>query len=136
MTAETLPPDVRVLLHDRIETFEELEVLLFLVRTGGAYTVEGLEEQFNVPPSLLDEALAGLVRASLLTRRPAPEATFQYAPATKELDSQVQTLAAFYKDSPIAVMRFMSASAVERVRTSAIRTFGDAFLIRRDKKDD
>jgi hypothetical protein len=47
----------------------------------------------------------------------------------------VKDLAEAYGARRLEVMRALSKNAVERVRTSAIRMFADAFLIGRKKKD-
>lgn len=41
-------------------------------------------------------------------------------------------LASVYTSRPIDIMRLMSANAIERVRTAALRTFAEAFVIRKD----
>ena len=59
--------DVRALLRDYIDSFECLEVLLLLRRERVAWTAEELRARLNIRPPLLDDALASLVRARLMS---------------------------------------------------------------------
>ena len=58
-----------------------------------------------------------------------------YRVQSEEAEATIERLARAYKDQPMPVIKLMSANAIERVRTAALRTFADAFLIRKDKKD-
>lgn len=126
--------DVRALLRDCIDSFECLEVLLLLRRERVAWTAEGLCARLNIRPPLLDDALASLVRARLTstTDRNA-HMLYTYADEHFIQDAMVGRLECAYRDNPIEIMQLMSANAIERLRTSTIRAFADAFVVRKDK---
>jgi hypothetical protein len=45
----------------------------------------------------------------------------------------VVALAAAYERAPIEVMKVMSAHAIDRVRSSAMRAFSEAFVLRKKR---
>ena len=55
--------------------------------------------------------------------------------SSEAIDATIEALARVYEERRLDVIKRMTANAIERVRTAAIRTFSDAFLLRR-KKDD
>jgi hypothetical protein len=133
--ADELPPDVRALLHEHIESYEQLETLLFLRRERHQeWTGQGLAERLRVQAVLIDTALAGLEASGLVQRAGAAPARYAYRPASTGLDCAVDRLGQAYAERPILVIKLMSANAIERLRTAALHTFADAFVL--NKKGD
>lgn len=126
--------DVRALLRDYIDSFECLEVLLLLHRERVAWTAVELSARLNIREPLLDDALASLVSARLInaTDRNGPT-SYVYAHEHLVQDAVVGLLERAYRDEPIPIMQLMSTNAIERLRTSTIRAFADAFVVRKDK---
>jgi hypothetical protein len=52
------------------------------------------------------------------------------------LEMTIARLATVYAARPIEIIRLMTSNAIERVRTAALRTFVDAFVLRKDKDKD
>ncbi len=139
---DRLPEDVRALLRDRIESYEELEILLALERMPGAgKTAEELSAAVRVDLPLVERAVRALESRRLIERRStAPRGTerepiYVYAPATPALDDTVRALAKAYAEQPIPIIKVMSENAIQRVRTEAARAFSEAFILRKDKND-
>lgn len=130
-----LPEDVRALLHEHIETYEQLEVLLLLRRERcGEWTVTGLAARLQLRDELIGSALEGLRTAGLVTiTEGAPAPRFAYRPASPGLDAAAGRLDREYAERPIRIIRLMSANAIERLRTAALHTFADSFVLK--KKD-
>jgi hypothetical protein len=126
--------DVRALLRDYIDSFECLEVLLLLHRERVAWTAAELSARLNIREPVLDDALASLVRARLVnaTQQNGPT-SYKYAHEHLVQDAVVGLLERAYRDEPIPIMQLMSTNAMERLRTSTIRAFADAFVVRKDK---
>ena len=131
-----LPEDVRALLREHIETYEQLEVLLLLRRARHEkWTVAGLAARLQVRDELIDSALEGLRTAGLVAvTAAAPAPHFAYLPATSSLDAAAGRLDRDYAERPIRIIQLMSANAIERVRTSALQTFADAFVLKKKKE--
>jgi predicted transcriptional regulator len=124
---------VRVFLHDYIDSFESLEVLLLLRRERTGCTAEELCRRLKTRAPLIDDALASLVRTHLVNTEQTTLTLYTYADEDSARDAIVESLESIYRDEPIQIMRLMSTNAIERLRTSTIRAFADAFVVRKDK---
>ena len=131
---ESLSAQVRAFLRDHIESYEQLEILFILRGQPGAHwSVQQLAERLQLPPDTIEDALQGLARAGGINERARPEEAVRYFPRTAEQAATIDSLATAYQVNPLAVIKLMSANAIERVRTAAIHTFADAFVIGRKK---
>ena len=124
---------VRAFLRDYIDSFESLEVLLLLRAEQTALTAEELCRRLSTHAPLIDDALASLVRARLVNADQKVPALYRYADQGSARDAIAGSLERIYRDEPIKIMQLMSTNAIERLRTSTIRAFADAFVVRRDK---
>jgi hypothetical protein len=133
---DTLPESVRAFLRDHVESYEQLELLLFL-RTHAAdeWPISALAERVRFPAEELDDAVRGLVAAGCIAERTQPGRTLRYAPSGEGQAEAIDALAAAYAARPLAIIKLMNANAIERVRSAAMDTFADAFVLGR-KKDD
>lgn len=138
MTEGNLPDDVRALLHEHIESYEQLEVLLLLLRERHEeWTIARLAARLHVREELIGSALEGLKAGGLVAisaTTPAPR--FAYRPASSGMDVAAGRLEREYLDRPIRIIQLMSANAIERLRTAALHTFADAFVLNKKKDDD
>ena len=134
---DDLPEDVRALLHEHIESYEQLEVLLLLRRERyEEWTVAGLAARLHVREELVASALVGLKAGGLVAATAAdPAPRFAYRTSSSGLDAAAGRLEREYAEHPIRIIQLMSANAIERVRTAALHTFADAFVLKKDKKD-
>jgi hypothetical protein len=132
--ADGLAADVRALLHEHIESYEQLETLLLLRREpAGHWTGRAVAERLGVPQELIDSGLSGLERSGLLQSDGGASPRFAYRPASPGLEVAVGCLEREYAQRPVLIIQLMSANAIERLRTAALHTFADAFVLK--KKD-
>ena len=125
---------IRDFLRDYIDSFESLEVLLLLYRERTSWTADELCRRFKIRAPVIDDALASLVRAGLVNTIEQNVLTaYRYADKDVVRDALIASLELTYRDEPIQVMQIMSANAIERLRSGAIRAFADAFVFRKDK---
>jgi hypothetical protein len=120
------------LLQEGVETFEELEVVLALCRrAGGSATLEQLAADIGLPSLEVTTIVEQLSRRGLLRATPSAVALDDSDPRRalgfRELQSE-------YEANRARVMSRMTEHALRRVRTSAIRAFARAFVLR--TKDD
>lgn len=132
MTANELPEDIQALLHERLESYEELHILLLLIEQRRDWSVEEIAARLKLTHAAIDSALVSLARNQLVTNTGEPQQR-RHRYADSPLDAAVTALATIYKERPIAVIRFMSTFSIERIRAEALRAFADAFLLRKDK---
>jgi hypothetical protein len=135
MQASEPPHDVQILLRDHIESYEQLELLLLMrSERGAAWTEETLTARLHLAASLVAAALDGLKSAGFVQAQVQGGARhYTYLSQSDEVEATVDRLAAAYREYPIPIIKLMSANAIERLRTSALRTFADAFILRKDK---
>jgi len=134
--ASDLPDDVRALLHEHIDSYEQLEILLLLRRERHEqWTGERLAARLRVRAELIEPALAGLKTGGLVEAVGVAPTRFTYHPATAELDASVGRLEQEYAQRPILVIQLMSANAIDRLRTAALHTFADAFILKKKDND-
>lgn len=146
----TVPDDVRRLLFDCIESYEQLELLLILEKSRGtAMGTEELGALARVHESLIEDALHALGRRGLIAVQDPPQAPgalpeksttgkarrFLYEPASAGVDGAVRLLARWYAEEPQLIIRLMSEHSIQRVRAGAAIAFADAFLLKKDRSD-
>jgi hypothetical protein len=126
-----IPPEVLTLLRERLSGLDELEVLL-LARSDPSrrWTASAVAERLGLPDRASEPVLASLQANGMVVEEGrGAEREFSYRPATPALDATVSSLATIYHERPLEVMRILSHSALERIRSAAARTFADAFVI-------
>jgi len=126
--------DVQRFLLENLESHEQLRSLLLIAKAPDRdWTAQQVADALKLPPASAHDVLQHLSRRSLLKGRGAvDEMLFTYVP---EQAAVVQRLDQICGDEPHVVMKWMNANALERVRSSAIKTFADAFLLRKKKPD-
>jgi hypothetical protein len=125
-----LPDDVRVFLHQNIDSVEQLEVLLLLWRTPDrGWTSEEVAIAVYSHPSSVVRRLAMLLGQGLLRER--QPGCYQYAPRTVELHQTVTQVDRMYRERRVAVITLIASKPIENVRA-----FSDAFRIRKKKEDE
>jgi predicted transcriptional regulator len=130
-----LTPDVQMLLHAHIESYEQLEMLLLMRgNTATPWTQDALSERLHMALSLVQAALEGLKSAGFVEGRVDGGAKhYSYLGQSEGMEATLSRLAAAYRENPIPIVKVMSANSLERLRTAALRTFADAFVLRKDK---
>ncbi|MGH8287550.1 MAG: hypothetical protein ACREV7_00775 [Steroidobacteraceae bacterium] len=133
--ARDLPEDVRALLKEHIESYEQLEMLLLLRRERyEGWTAEGLAARLRVGAEFIEPALAGLKLSGLVEITGTAPARFAYRAASSGLDAAAGRLEREYAERPILIIQQMSANAIGRLRTAALHTFADAFVLKKGKQ--
>jgi hypothetical protein len=128
MDGSVISDDVKTLLRDCIESFEHLEVLLLLHRKpDDTWTADAVvaASMLNLAEDIATDALAHLHRWKLIE---GEARRYRYNPSNR-LDATIRALATVYEEDRLEVMRLMNQNAIERVRTSALRAFADAFFV-------
>ncbi|MEO8185153.1 MAG: hypothetical protein ABI895_40620 [Deltaproteobacteria bacterium] len=129
--------DVQTFLREHIESYEQLEILLLLrAQPDRSWAPAAAASELGISEGLAEGALRFLCRERLLGVDAGGVVRFKYAPETPALVELVARLAAAYVDSRLAVMRLMTANAIERLRVGAVTRFADAFLLRRKRNQD
>ncbi|MEP7049866.1 MAG: hypothetical protein ABJB12_05910 [Pseudomonadota bacterium] len=123
-------------LFDHIESYERLTALFLLYRLAEPQPVAFVASELKMDVSDARRVLQRLSASKLIALdEDGPGAQCRYAPATPELAGQVQILVAAYEDNQVRVVEIMTANAIERLRTKALRVFADGFRWRGGNRD-
>jgi len=133
VTIDELDPELRVFLSKCVHTFEQLEVLLLLHRSGSRYlSTDEIATGLAVRAEVTLAELEQLADKGLLAADPTRPGRYRLSPATPWLRQQVEALIRAERERRLAIVQEMSTNAIERLRNSAIRTFAEAFRLRGD----
>lgn len=134
MTTEPSRHGWRLLLR-RIETHEELGCLLIMAtEPDRVWTLEDLVATGRLTPEAARTCLDRLVESAVVGRPSDALLAWMLAsdPATREAAVQ---LIAVHRNEVTEIVRAMTEDAIERVRTAALRTFADAFVLKRGERE-
>jgi len=115
----------RRLLAEVIDSFEKLEIAMYLHRSGFRASLDASElaTALSIPLDEVRKCVKDLRDAGVLD----PQGPWRSA-----LDALVR----MYDEDRIEVLNLMTRTALERVRQEAARVFADAFVLRPKKKGD
>jgi hypothetical protein len=133
--ARGITPEVEECLRDTVQSFEQLAALLLLRQSPEReWRASDVATELRMTRSEAERALLQLEERGLLRIRD-DETTrgWAYRPATPRLAAVIDAVAIAYDEHPLDVMRLMNKLSIARIRSAALRTFADAFLIRRNK---
>jgi predicted ArsR family transcriptional regulator len=128
-----LPSELHAFVLDHVESFEQLEILVLLLRDRArAWTDAETAAELRLDPSSARASLEELERHGLAARGEQAQARPAWCFRARDpaLDALATRLARAYAEQRVAVVELMAACAVERIRTSALRTFAEAFRLR------
>jgi hypothetical protein len=129
-----IPESVQALLRERIQSIEELEILLLLFSQPTRFWSEAdIARELRTSSQLVGAGVRALIEGGLA--RKTDKNLFAFGPADAETDRVVRELTQVYNERRVDVLVFISESAISRVRHSALRTFAGAFRLTGRKKD-
>ncbi len=132
-TAEPPAELLQLLLSSRIDSYEQLEVLLLLKRCEGQFCPAPVIAQLTtLSESSVEDAGMALCQKRLAVADGARPLALRYAPAAADADALVLQLAAACQQRKLDVLRAMTAIACERLRVRAAETFGALMERKRD----
>jgi hypothetical protein len=125
----TIPPTVKQFLERRIESVEQLEVLLLLQQYADrSWNAAAVGDALRLTVGAAARSLEALGRRDLLDVRIGDDVWFRFSPATPDLAATVRQLADTYREARTPIITF-----VANRRRRALRDFSDAFRIREDE---
>jgi DNA-binding MarR family transcriptional regulator len=125
--SSVLSPSLRKLIDTHIESFEKLELLMFLRRAPGERATSGeLARALELDAGEVRSIVAQLSAAGLVARA----ADGAVAPAPQH-QAALDELARVYDEDKIELVKAIAEAAMDRLRNLAGRAFAEAFVIRR-----
>jgi DNA-binding MarR family transcriptional regulator len=128
LRASDLPEEVRRLIADHIDSVEQLEILLLLYQhPERTWDAEAVARELRIASISAGERLEDMAQSGLLARKDGKPVEYRYAPESESLDAAVRGLSTAYSERRVTVINLIFSKPVDK-----IRTFADAFRIRRD----
>lgn len=134
--AHELSPELQDRLKQTLGSYEELQLLLFARKHPAPWAAEDAARRLHLAHPALEEAIECLVTAGFLVATGEGtngERSFFYRPVSPGLAELTDELAETLDHNPLHVLDLMNRHALERLRTSAMRTFAGAFVLGRKK---
>ena len=130
MAGNGIPEEVKVFLANNIDSILELEILLLLrADAQRAWTAADLAKELKIDPAWAEEQLIRFSARGVLWRTDQSPIQFRYAPA-EALDATIARVAEAYVSHRVSIIGLIFSKP-----TSNLKTFADAFRIRKDKND-
>jgi hypothetical protein len=125
MSDDVLPDSLRTFLEERVEHYEDLQLLLFLRARAGAWWNSGaIGKHLVVTAETVDSSLERLLRSALIDVAQGDTGrVYRYRLRDGPSASIVDKLAAACAERPLAVIKAMTGNALERLRARSVRTF-------------
>ena len=128
MNDSGIPPDVRQLIADHIDSVLQLEILLLLQgQPQKEFSVQEVVTELRVDVSFVSEQLANLCARGMLVCTNEASKTYRYGPRSAEMQQAIDGLRTAYADRRVSVISLIFAKPVDK-----LRTFADAFRLRKD----
>ncbi|WP_375772881.1 hypothetical protein NR798_18990 [Archangium gephyra] len=119
---------MRRFIAHHIHSVEQLEILLLLhQQPGRAWSSEAVARELRIAPASAAERLEDMVHTRLLRRQGVRPEEYRYGPESMKLDDAVRGLATEYARRRVMIINLIYSKPIDK-----IRTFADAFRIRKD----
>lgn len=124
--------EVRNFLADHIDSVLELELLLLLrANPQRSWTRAELAHELKIDVAWAAEQLARLATRKILSRSDDAEPQYRYTPATRAMDDIIAAVADTYASHRVTMIGLIFSKP-----TSTLKSFADAFRIRKEKTDE
>jgi hypothetical protein len=123
---DRLPPEAEDFVAGVIDSIHQVELLMLLRRTPDRWwTAEELAHELRQSPMIVSADLLGLRAHALIACQSQLPTTYRYEPSSVRAHAGVESLAAAYAETPLLLGKAIAS------KSEALRTFSDAFRIRR-----
>jgi hypothetical protein len=131
LSTNGLADNVREFIIEHIDSVEQVEILLLLrQKTGRTWTAESMARELRIAVSSAATRLADLKKLGLVLLVEGTPGEYRYAPRTPALDETVRGLSEAYSERRVTVINLIFSKPIDK-----IRTFADAFRLRREDDD-
>jgi hypothetical protein len=129
-----ISPCVKQFITDHVESVMQLEVLLLLAGHSGQprriWAAADLAQQLRIDSAWVDAQLRMMAAGGVVAVVEGSPPQFRYEPRTTELSQTIDELAHAYNDRRVTVIGLIFSKPGDK-----IRSFADAFRLRKDKSD-
>ncbi len=131
MSTDGIADEVQRFIAENVHSVEQLEVLLLLHRSASrCWSADDVSRELRIDALSAAGRLADLCERRLLVEVASPEGAYRFEPGTQAQARVVSSLAADYAVRRVSVITLIFSKPVD-----TIRSFADAFRIRKDRSD-
>ena len=128
---EAIPNEVRQFLVDQIDSVMQLELVLLLhAEPARQWSAADIAAELRVDAGWVASQVDELCRRRILICHKAAIAQYQFGPADPGTAGAIATLADLYATHRVSIISMIFSKPVDR-----LRSFADAFRLRKDKTD-
>jgi hypothetical protein len=120
--------EVERFIVDHVDSVAQLEILLFVRAHGADVTPEVVGRELRIDPAWAATELAQLATRGFMARSENSTMHYRFAPQTPALERGVALLFEAYNQRRVTVVNLIFSKP-----STNIRTFADAFRLRKDK---
>ncbi|HEX4797137.1 MAG TPA: hypothetical protein VH370_25315 [Humisphaera sp.] len=125
------PERVKTFIADHIDSVVQLEILLLLQRNPSRdFAAQEIARELRIEPSWVVSRLADLSARGILVACGDQNAFVRFQPRSDELRTSIEELAGMYLSHRVRITSLIFAKPPE-----ALKSFADAFRLRKDRKD-
>ena len=122
---------MRQFITEHIDSVMQLEILLLLAaQPAKVWTPTELAQELRIDPAWVDAQLQTMGGRGVIAVTEESPVGFRYEPRTPALAETVRELAQAYADRRVTVIGLIFSKPIDK-----IRSFADAFRIRKDRSD-
>jgi hypothetical protein len=121
------------LLDEVLDSIEKVEIARHLTAAKVPLPVPELQARTQIDTQTMRGVMADLVRDRVIAVSGAPVPTVQLAARARRSDFEA-LMKLYAADRPV-VMAALSSISMSRIRSMAARAFGEAFVLRKKKKE-
>ena len=131
MSDEGIPQDARAFVTDHIDSVLQLELLLLLHKKREQdFDADEVVEELRIDPAWAAAQLDYFCARGILICTDQSPRRYRYAPKSPELDAAITRLDRAYTDRRVSVISLIFSKPTDK-----LRSFADAFRVRREKND-
>lgn len=128
--AEDIPPPIKKFVQERLDSVEQLNVLLLLrLSPDRVWSTEQISHELRSTDQSIQKRLEGLYSRNVLVRVPELQGGHRFSPASDECRQLIEELAVINHTKPYRIMELIYSR-----KSDALQDFADAFKLGGDKK--
>jgi hypothetical protein len=128
---EGIAEDVRAFVTDHIDSVLQLELLLLLQKKRDRdFDAGEVVAELRIDPAWAADQLEEFCSRGILTCADGTPRRYRYAPKSPALDAAIARLDHTYADRRVSVISLIFSKPADK-----LRSFSDAFRVRKDKSD-
>ena len=127
-----LPDSLRAFVSEHIHSLVELEALLLLFNhRDRAWSASDIARELRIARSSPQRELDGLCARGIVQCTGGNDPVYRFTPGNSQIEATIAQLATVYPERRVSIIGLIFSKPADK-----LKTFADAFRIRKDQKDE